>query len=94
MMVLKINANDHMKPHTDGLSNPRRTVWSFPPVVTTQMLSSITILVKKAGGSYNGQMLLNTAHIHEVDNGPETRYNLQICFEDDIETVYQAHKGN
>ena len=30
MILLKINANDHMPPHTDGLSNPRRTCWNFP----------------------------------------------------------------
>ena len=36
-------------------------------------------------------MLLNTTKIHEVCNGEEDRYNLQICFEEDIKTVLKEH---
>lgn len=92
IILLKIHANDHMKPHTDGLVNPRRTIWSFPLTGSYADVKFYHNFDEESCYSYNGQMLMNTAHIHEVDNGPETRYNLQICFEDDIETVYQAHK--
>lgn len=92
MILLKINANDHMPPHTDGLENPRRTCWNFPLSGDYAPVRFYDEFEGPCVAEYTGQMLLNTANIHEVENGPETRYNLQICFEDDIETVYEAHK--
>ena len=92
MIILKINPNDHMKPHTDGQQNPRKTVWSFPLSGEYAPVKFYDNFDEECVSEYTGQMFLNTANIHEVANGPETRYNLQICFEDDIETVYQAHK--
>ena len=92
MIILKINSNDHMKPHTDGFTNPRRTVWTFPLSGSYAPVRFYDNYDEDPVDQYTGQMLLNTANIHEVDNGPETRYNLQICFEEDIETVYQAHE--
>ena len=92
LMLLKINANDHMPPHADGFQNPRRTCWNFPLSGDYAPVRFYDEFDGPCVDEYTGQMLLNTANIHEVDNGPETRYNLQICFEDEIETVYQAHK--
>lgn len=92
ILILKINANDRMPPHTDGFTNPRRTCWNFPLSGDYAPVTFYDNFDEPAVDSYTGQMLLNTANIHEVDNGPETRYNLQICFEDDIETIYQLHK--
>ena len=92
LILLKIFANDHMKPHTDGLTNPRRTVWAFPLSGEYSSVKFYDNFDEDCVEEYAGQMFLNTANIHEVANGPEDRYNLQICFEHDIETVYQAHK--
>ena len=92
MIILKINANDHMKPHTDGQINPRKTVWSFPLSGEYAPVRFYDNFDEECTDEYTGQMFLNTANIHEVNNGPTTRYNLQICFEDDIDTVYNAHK--
>ena len=91
LIILKICANDHMKPHTDGLTNPRRTVWAFPLSDNYAEVKFYNNFEEESCGSYCGQMFLNTAHIHEVANGNSIRYNLQICFDADINTVIAAH---
>ena len=93
LILLKIFANQHMKPHTDGLSNPRRTVWAFPMSGNYSSVKFYDNFDEECIGEYTGQMFLNTANIHEVDNGAEDRYNLQICFEEDIETVWAKHQN-
>ena len=92
LLLLKINSNDHMPPHSDGLSNPRRTCWNFPLSGEYAPVRFYDEFDGPCIDEYTGQMLLNTANIHEVENGPETRYNLQICFEDPIQTIYDIHK--
>lgn len=92
MLLLKIHANDHMKPHTDGMVNPRRTVWSFPLSGEYAPVRFYDNFDEECVDEYTGQMLLNTANIHEVENGNEVRYNLQITFEYPIDEVLEAHK--
>ena len=89
VILLKIPANNHEPPHVDGDKNPRKTAWIFPlseSYAPTRFYENDNLI-----DEYAGQMLLNTAKTHEVCNGEKDRYNLQICFEEDIKTVLEEH---
>jgi hypothetical protein len=89
VILLKIPAHAHEPPHVDGDKNPRKTAWIFPlseSYAPTRFYEGDNLI-----DEYAGQMLLNTAKIHEVCNGEKDRYNLQICFEENIETVLEEH---